>query len=180
MASEKGEALKDQKNKGRFFQRRKDFLILLFLFLFVWLWGRMCCVVDDNRKHEVPKQRVEDLQGWHGNIKETSWPGQTSKGPECQARACGHRRSDIQMFNNWWYRQGTPAVRSSAESQKPWLQQILTSQMQDRGPGVLRQGGGPGEQELSGLPSVWNYFYETRRLVSGLVQWVKADATRVI
>lgn len=71
----------------------------------------MLCVVDDNRKHEGLKQGAGNLQGWFGDIKETSWPGQTSKGPECWARACGHSRNNIQIFNNWWYRKETDTGR---------------------------------------------------------------------
>ena len=33
--------------------------------------------------------------------------GQISKGPGHSVRTCAHSRTDIQIFDNWWYRKGT-------------------------------------------------------------------------
>ena len=55
-----------KKRQRIFFLRQRIFKILLFLF--VWLWGRMFCVADDSRKHDEPKQGVENLQGWFGGL----------------------------------------------------------------------------------------------------------------
>lgn len=154
----------------------------LFLFLFA------CCIVKENRKHEEPKQGAGNLQGWFGDIKETSWPRQTSEGPECWVRACGHSRSDIQIFSNWWYRRETDTGRENwyrvlkalAARGIDILDAWLKSRSAKAGAKGLGSRGTPGLWAAAVYPSVWNDFYGARRLASAPVQQVRADATEVV
>lgn len=154
----------------------------LFLFLFA------CCVVDDNRKHEEPKQGAGNLQGWFDDIKETSWPRQTSEGPECWARACGHSRSDIQIFSNWWYRRETDTGRENLYRVLEGLAapgiDVLDARLKSRrakaGAKGLGSRGSPGLRAAAVYPSVWNDFYGVRRLASAPAQQGRADATEVV
>lgn len=47
------------------------------------------------------------------DMKKASGVRHTSTGPQCRARARGHSRSDIQIFNSWGYRKGSGIAMSS-------------------------------------------------------------------